>query len=314
MVLLSPTHSPPANTKSHPPLNVFSSAREKGEGPRGLRGDREDSPRSPGLQPFKPKLLKVLPPSLHSGVGDWDPSFGDQGPCSGVRVLLGGGANGQSSARGENGDLKAGGWGRRRWVQPWAGPRSEVRRGLTVAVLKQGRRVVEAAEGRAALRHRPATATAGPPGPSSGPVPSPGLASRCHSNALRSSIPGSARPASGGRRRAWHWDHPPGCLERGVGTPPARLPNTILGPRLVTPRSPSVPSGPAHNRCVRSLDPYLACSGPMRACRAGRSANRDTEGLEGAGPSQLFSLKHNPRLREEDGVEEDTPISSKPSP
>lgn len=53
-----------------------------------MRVDREDSPRPPGLHPFNPKLLKVLPPSLHSGVGDWDPSFGDQEPCSGVRALL----------------------------------------------------------------------------------------------------------------------------------------------------------------------------------------------------------------------------------
>lgn len=127
---------------------------------------------------------------------------------------------GKSSARGEDGDLKGGGWNRRRWVQSWERPGSEPRRGLTVAVLKQRGRVVKTAEGRAALRHLPTTATAGPCCPRPGPVPPPGPASRCHSNALRSSIPGSARPASGCRRRAWHRGHPPGCPEsRGRDTP-----------------------------------------------------------------------------------------------
>ena len=155
-------------------------------------------------------------------MGDWDQSFGDQGPCSGVRVLLG--EKWRSSARGEDGDLEAVGWGRRRWVQPWAGPGSEVWRGLTVAVLKQRGRVVEATEGRAALRHRPATATACTPGPSPGPVPPPGPASRCHSNTLRSSIPSSARLASGGRRRVWHWGHLSECSKGGSRDTPCKLP------------------------------------------------------------------------------------------
>lgn len=81
------------------------------------------------------------------------------------------GKEGGSSARGEDGDLEGGGWGRKKRVRPWAEPGSELRRGLTVAVLKQRGRVVEAAEGRAALRHRPATATAGPPQPQPGPGP-----------------------------------------------------------------------------------------------------------------------------------------------
>lgn len=134
-----------------------------------------------------------------------------------------------------------------RCIQPWAGPGSEPRTGLTIAVLKQRRGVVEAAEGRAALRHRPATASAGPPGPSPGPVPPPGPASRCHSNALRSSIPGSARPASDGRRRAWHQGHhPPGCPERGGGrdTPCRELqhnPRATIGCVAMPPRYRLVP-------------------------------------------------------------------------
>lgn len=155
--------------------------------------------------------------------------------------------------------MEAGGWGRRRCVQRWAGPGSEGwREGLTIAVLKQRGRVIEAAEGRAALRHRPDTATAGTPGPSPGPVPTPGPASRCHSNTLRSSIPGSARPASGGRRRAWHRGHPSGCPEGGgvSGHPLLSPPTQSSGPDWLS-RDPPPPvlSGPAHNRRIFSLDP-----------------------------------------------------------
>ena len=76
---------------------------------------------APGLPSFNPKILKALLSSLGSAtwgkrggskkVGDWDQGFGDQAPCSGVRVLLG--EKEESSARGEDGDLE-GGWGRRR--------------------------------------------------------------------------------------------------------------------------------------------------------------------------------------------------------
>lgn len=197
------------------------------------------------------------------------------------------------------------------------GPGSEGwKGGLTVAVLKQRGRVVEAAEGRAALRHRPATATAGTPGPSPGPVPTPGPASRCHSNTLLSSIPGAARPASGGRRRAWHRGHPSGCPEGGVsGHPLPSPPNTILTPGLVGSRSPtpgtvwSSPQ-PAH---ILSRPP-LVCSGPMRACRAGPSTNRNTEGLEGAGPSLLFSHRLSPDSKRKTGWRKTLPWPPNPLP
>lgn len=143
-----------------------------------MRGDRVEF-QTFRPTPFDPRLLKVLPPSLHpatSGEGEGRSGWGTGIRVLGIRNLaLGSGSTwgerGRSSAKGQDGDLEGGGWGRRKWVQPWAEPGSELRRGLTVAVLKQRGRVVEAAEGRAALRHRPATATAGPPGPSLGPVP-----------------------------------------------------------------------------------------------------------------------------------------------
>lgn len=201
-----------ANTKPHPPPHLSIPL-------PGRRGVSQRIERGKGRTEFQTSRPLPLQPRRGGGEG------GSGGGGSGIRALrIRDLALGSESFWERNGDLQQGArmgtWGRRLGQEemgPALGRVGRVEGALTVAVLKQRGRVIEAAEGRAALRHRPATATAGAPGPSPGPVPTPGPASRCHSNTLRSSIPGTARPASGGRRRAWHRGHPSGCPESGGG-------------------------------------------------------------------------------------------------
>lgn len=228
VILPVPTPRPQNPT----PLQSVSPSARKEEGPRGLRGERAEF-QTFRPAPFNPKLLKVLPPPLHpatSGEGEGRSRWGTEIGALGIRDLaLGSGSFGGGDRKIFS---KGRGWGlgRRRLGQEEMGPALG---GARVGTEKGSHRCsIEAARTCRRGRRRPGRAPPSPrhshrrpprPQPGPGPPP-PGPASRCHSNALRSSIPGSARPASGGRRRAWHRGHPPGCQERGVGTPLARPP------------------------------------------------------------------------------------------
>lgn len=286
-----------------------------------MRGDREG--RVPDLQaspPSTPVSRRFCPFSRFShlrkrggpkSVEDRDQGFGDQGLCSGVRVLLGRKENLQQAAR-------MGIWkrlGQEAIGRALGGARVGTEEGShrcsteAARMCRKGRR----RPGRAppSPRHshcRPPRPQLGPGLP---PQALPPVAIATPFVPASRALPARRHQAAGAGPGTGVI--PQDAQKGGIGTPPARPPNTILRPGLVELRSPSVLSGPAHNRRVFSLDPFLACSGPMRTCRAGPSANRDAEGLEGAGPSLLFSLKRSPWLLEEAKVGEDTSIFAQTS-
>lgn len=119
-------HQVHSQHQPHPPPNLsISLPGRRGGSQRTERGKGGWSSRPPGLCLFTPSPggsggRRV---GVEAGGGVWDQGFKDQGPCSGVRNLLG--EKWMSSARGEDGDLEAGGRGRRKMGPALGRPGSE---------------------------------------------------------------------------------------------------------------------------------------------------------------------------------------------